>query len=363
MCADNGITAPLVVTDAGTAGLDFVAALLKQLWDAGLRCSIYAASQTNPTDAAIIAGARCYRDWDADGIVALGGGSGLDAGKAVALIAAQSRAELWSFDFNGPVIGGFKSGDFPPVICVPTTAGTGAETESTAMITNTLLKTKGCVWHPLARPVAVILDPELTLGLPRDLTAWTGVDAMIHALEAWFVPSFNPLCDGIALQALTLIWEALPLAVMDGANLEARGKMLAGACLAGVAFGKGLGLVHALSHMIGATYNTHHGLTNAILLPVVLRFNRSVIESRIVELAHAMRLPKTDFDTFYSAICARLDDLDIPKNLAALGIEKTRVGDIAAKAMRDPARATNPQTSNQMELEHLLIQAIDEARS
>jgi len=363
LCLRHGMRAPLIVTDAGTANLPFVQELLEQLQRAGLRCAVYSGIEANPTDLSVERGAAFYRDWKADGVVALGGGSGLDAGKAIALIAAQSRAGLWGFDFDCPVATGFKAADFPPVICVPTTAGTGAETESTAMLTDTRRRIKGCVWHPLARPVAVILDPELTLGLPANLTAWTGMDAIIHALEAWFVPSFNPLCDGAAIQALSLMWDALPVVVADGSDLQARGRMLAGSCLAGVAFNKGLGLVHALSHMVGAAYNTHHGLTNAIILPVVLRFNREVIELRLTDVCHAMGQPDADFETFYRAICERLDELNIPKNLAAIGVNREDVAVIAAKAFHDPARVTNPRDSDLPQLEELLAHAIDQARN
>ncbi|MDR9749914.1 iron-containing alcohol dehydrogenase [Pseudomonas sp. SZMC_28357] len=362
MCLRHGIRAPLIVTDASTASLPFVSELLDHLQQAGLRCSLYAGIEANPTDTSVENGAAFFRDWQADGVVALGGGSGLDAGKAIALIAAQSRAGLWAFDFDQPVADSFKASDFPPVICVPTTAGTGAETESTAMLTDTRRGIKGCVWHPLARPAGVILDPELTLGLPPHLTAWTGMDAIIHALEAFFVPQFNPLCDGAALQALSLMWDALPVAVKNGDNLEARGRMLAGSCLAGVAFNKGLGLVHALSHMVGATYNTHHGLTNAVILPVVLRFNQDLIRPRLPAVCQAMGLPGEDFETFYRAICARLDALDIPKNLVSLGVQRQDFPAIAAKALLDPARSSNPRASDLTQLEQLLTQALDHAR-
>ena len=363
LCLFHGMRAPVIVTDAGTASLPFTLELLEQLNQSGLRAALYAEIEVNPTDRSVTQGAAFYRDWKADGVVALGGGSGLDAGKAIALIAAQSRAGLWDFDFDRPVVQGFRAADFPPVICVPTTAGTGAETESTAMITDTGRRIKGCVWHPLARPAAVILDPELTLGLPAHLTAWTGMDALIHALEAWFVPSFNPLCDGAALQALELMWDALPIAVADGSDLQARSRMLAGSCLAGIAFNKGLGLVHALSHMVGAACNTHHGLTNAIILPVVLEFNRCVIESRLAPVCHAMGLPSDDFDLFYHAICTRLDALDIPKSLSAIGVPREALVDIATKALLDPARGTNPRDSDLPQLQQLLCKAIDQARN
>lgn len=362
LCREFNISRPIIITDQGSLNLPFVGEIQRSLTDAGLACGLYGGIEPNPTDTSVIAGAEAYRAWEADGIIALGGGSGLDGGKAVALIARQQRCDLWEFDFDKPVPSGFSAADFPPVITIPTTAGTGAETESTAMLTDTRLGIKGCVWHPRARPSAVILDPELTQSLPANLTAWTGCDAIIHALEAYFVPSFNPLSDGAALQALTLLWTSIDTAVNNGQDLEARGKMLIGSCLAGVAFLKGLGLVHALSHMVGATYNTHHGLTNAIILPVVLRFNKEQISSRLKPVSQALDLPDSSFETFYNAVCSKLDYLNIPKSLAALGVKHADVSEVARKSFGDVARATNPRDSSIEELEALLKQAIDKAR-
>ena len=362
LCREFNISRPIIITDQGSLNLPFVGEMQRSLTDAGLACGLYGGIEPNPTDTSVIAGAEAYRAWEADGIIALGGGSGLDGGKAVALIARQQRCDLWEFDFDKPVPSGFSAADFPPVITIPTTAGTGAETESTAMLTDTRLGIKGCVWHPRARPSAVILDPELTQSLPANLTAWTGCDAIIHALEAYFVPSFNPLRDGAALQALTLLWTSIDTAVNNGQDLEARGKMLIGSCLAGVAFLKGLGLVHALSHMVGATYNTHHGLTNAIILPVVLRFNKEQISSRLKPVSQALDLPDSSFETFYNAVCSKLDYLNIPKSLAALGVKHADVSEVARKSFGDVARATNPRDSSIEELEALLKQAIDKAR-
>ncbi|KAB0491264.1 iron-containing alcohol dehydrogenase [Pseudomonas vancouverensis] len=362
LCRAFNISRPIIITDQGSLSLPFVGQMQQALTDAGLVCGVYGGIEPNPTDTSVIAGAAAYQAWEADGIIALGGGSGLDGGKAVALIARQTRCDLWTFDFDKPVPSGFSAADFPPVITIPTTAGTGAETESTAMLTDTARGIKGCVWHPRARPAAVILDPELTRSLPANLTAWTGCDAIIHALEAYFVPNFNPLSDGAALQALNLLWSSIDTAVHQGQDLEARGKMLIGSCLAGVGFLKGLGLVHALSHMVGATYNTHHGLTNAIILPVVLRFNRAEIMPRLKPVAQAMDLPDARFETFYSAICTLLDRLNIPKSLSELGVNHADISAVARKAMGDPARLTNPRDSTLQDLEILLAQAIDQGR-
>ncbi|UVJ46408.1 iron-containing alcohol dehydrogenase [Pseudomonas sp. LS1212] len=362
LCQEFNISRPIIITDQGSLNLPFVGQMQQALTVAGLECGLFGGIEPNPTDASVMAGASAYQAWDADGIIALGGGSGLDGGKAVALIARQQRCGLWAFDFDHPVPAGFSAADFPPVITIPTTAGTGAETESTAMLTDSKRGIKGCVWHPKARPAAVILDPELTQSLPANLTAWTGCDAIIHALEAYFVPSFNPLSDGAALQALSLLWTSIDTAVNNGQDLEARGKMLIGSCLAGVAFLKGLGLVHALSHMVGATYNTHHGLTNAVILPVVLRFNEQDISRRLKPVAQALDLPDASFETFYNAVCAKLDSLNIPKSLSILGVKHADVTEVARKSFGDPARLTNPRDSSLEQLEALLKQAIDQAR-
>ena len=230
------------------------------------------------------------------------------------------------------------------------------------MVTDTTRGIKGCVWHPLQKPLAAILDPAITIGLPVNLTAWTGCDALVHAIEAYCVPAWHPMCDGIALEALKLIRRWLTRAVSAPHDIEARGAMLVGSCLAGVSFLKGLGLVHAISHMIGARYDTHHGLTNAVLLPVVLRYNATAIADRIPAMCMAMGLNDCDFKSFHEAICLMLDDVAIPTNLAALGVEASAAGDIAAKAFKDPATGTNPAPATVADIEGLIHEAIVKAR-
>ncbi|MDU7557039.1 MAG: iron-containing alcohol dehydrogenase [Pseudomonas sp.] len=356
LCNQFGISRPFIITDQGSLNLPFVAELQHALNAAGLACGLYGGIEPNPTDSTIVAGAQAYQAWDADGIIALGGGSAMDAAKAISVLLTHDGIVE---DYEGAFA--LKNAVLP-IVSIPTTAGTGAETESTAMVTDTRRGIKGCVWHPLARPSAVILDPELTRSLPANLTAWTGFDAIIHALEAYFVPTFNPLSDGAALQALDLLWHSIDTAVQQGQDLEARGKMLIGSCLAGVAFLKGLGLVHALSHMVGATYNTHHGLTNAIILPVVLRFNQAEISPRLKPVAQVLDLPDAEFETFYTAICAKLDSLNIPKSLAELGVKHADIDALATKSLGDPARLTNPRDSSLEQLKTLLAHAIDHAR-
>ena len=221
---------------------------------------------------------------------------------------------------------------------------------------------KFCVWHADLKPSAVLLDPELTVGLPQNLTAWTGCDALVHAIEAYCVPSFHPQCDGSALEALRLISRYLPTAVYEGSNIEARGGMQVGSCLAGIAFSKGLGLVHSISHMVGAEFNTHHGLTNAVVLPAVLNFNAPAIVDHIQPMAQAMRIADTSFDGFYAAICQLLDDLSIPKTLAELGVPSDCTTRIAEKAMEDAATETNPRETSVSDLEDVINNALQVGR-
>ncbi|MGB2358233.1 MAG: iron-containing alcohol dehydrogenase, partial [Paracoccaceae bacterium] len=288
---------------------------------------------------------------------AIGGGSGMDGGKAIALV-AYNEIDLWAFDTQAEPPDMARYPAFPPLITIPTTAGTGAETESTAMVTDTKQMMKWCIWHPELKPAMVILDPELTVGLPPHLTAWTGIDAMVHAIEAYCISCFNPLCDGMALEGLRLVSQWLPVAVAEPANLEARGAVLTGSCLAGVAFLKGLGAVHAISHMVGAEYDTQHGLTNAIILPAVLRYNAPSIETKVAPMAQAMGLQDTDFDTFYGHICKLLDALDIPKTLTEIGASQDCAPRIAAKALKDSAAETNPRPLTQETMERLVTDAL-----
>lgn len=348
---------PLVVTDRGSAELHFVGRLLEALHNAGFAPSLYANISPNPRDDEIAAGCAQYRANAHDAVIAIGGGSGMDGGKAIALT-ANNDINLWDFEFEQtpPVIASDQP--FPPLICIPTTAGTGAETESTAMITDTVRLMKWCVWHPDLKPALALLDPEITLALPPHLTAWTGVDAMVHAIEAYSVPGFHPLCDAMALEGLRLTSRWITTAFEDPDNIEARGGMLVGSCLSGISFLKGLGLVHAISHMIGAEFNTHHGLTNAVLLPAALQFNRDSIVDKVPAMAQAMGLTDTSFDAFHAHICATLDGLHIPKTLQDIGVTPDCAKSIASKALQDSAAATNPTPLTQKTIETVINQAL-----
>lgn len=361
LCVSAGMTRPLVVTDSGCKDLPFIESIAHYLQQSGLTFDLFADIAPNPRDDDIAAGREVYRQGKHDGIVGVGGGSGMDAAKAICLV-ANNDLDLWAFNFDSPSPDMSDLRAFPRLICVPTTAGTGAETESTAMITDTAQLTKWCVWHPTLKPTVALLDPCMTIGLPKDLTAWTGSDAIVHAIEAYCVPAFHPLCDGIALEALRLTSSWLRSAVTTPDNIEARGAMLVGSCLAGVSFLKGLGLVHAISHMIGATYDTHHGLTNAVLLPSVLRFNEPAIVTKVPQMAEAMALDDKSFAGFHDAICALLDDLSIPKTLTEIGVPNDCAATMAKKALQDAATSTNPRPSTEADIQAIIDDALRSGR-
>ena len=359
-CRAAGMSRPLVVTDRCSADLPFVARLLTDLRSNGFDEALYAEISPNPRDDEIHRGAEIFRSEARDGVIAIGGGSGMDGGKAIATVANHALAlQTFDYDRDPPRLQG---GSFPPLITVPTTAGTGAETESTAMVTDTVRGMKYCSWHPDLKPNCTILDPELTLGLPANLTAWTGCDALIHAVESYCVPGFHPLCDGAALEGLRLTSRWLRVAVNEPTNRHARGAMLVGSCLAGIAFLKGLGLVHAISHMVGAEYDTHHGLTNAVTLPAVLRFNQPAIAAEVRPLAVAMNLRDESFDGLYRATCTLLDDLEIPRTLTELGLPVDSAAALAQKAALDAAAGTNARQASATEIEATIADALTHGR-
>jgi alcohol dehydrogenase class IV len=360
-CAGMGLANPLIVTDRGSRDLPFVARLQGFLSAAGIRSGLFSDISPNPRDDEIGAGRIAFRSGDHDAIIAIGGGSAMDGGKAICLT-ANNDIDLWDFDYQKPVPKVGADQAFPTLITIPTTAGTGAETEATAMVTHVEKGMKFCIDHPELKPALALLDPQLTLGLPGNLTAWTGVDAMTHAIEAYLVPGFNPLCDGLALEALALIAKWLPVVAREPDNVAARGGMLVGSCLAGVAFMKGLGNVHAISHMIGAEFNTQHGLTNAVILPVVLRDNLPGMEGKVARMAHAMGLQDVSVEGFIAEIDRMLDKLDIPCSLGEIGVPEDCAGRIAKKAMQDSAAWTNPKISSHEEMQTLVEAAIAKAR-
>jgi len=360
-CEKFKISNPLIVTDKGSKELPFINRLASLLGDTSIKSKLFYGISPNPRDDEINAGCTAYRHGDHDGIIAIGGGSALDGAKAIGMT-VNSGVSLWDFEYRKPepVLGSLDC--FPPFITIPTTAGTGAETESTAMVTDTIQGMKFCLAHLGMRPSLAVLDPELTIELPANLTAWTGVDALTHALEAYIVPGLNPLCDGAALEALKLISKWLKVAFDEPRNINARGGMLIGSCLAGVAFMKGLGLVHSISHMIGAEYNTQHGLTNAIILPAVMKFNLPHVGEKVSSISHAMDVKDASPDFITKEIEKILDYLDIPRSLSEIGIPLECKRRIAKKAMLDSATGTNPRVATIEDVEKLIEISILSAR-
>ena len=361
ICKNLEIKNPLVVTDRGSWKLPFIQEMRSLLSRDGISSELFFEISPNPVGGEIEAGCIAYREGNHDAIIGIGGGSGMDGAKAICLT-VNNDINLWAFDYNKPApqIAGTKP--FPKLITIPTTAGTGAETESTAMVTHSEKGMKFCLDHPQLKISAAILDPALTIGLPPSLTAWTGVDALTHAIEAYIVPDFHPLCDGAAIEALRLIGKYLVTSVEEPENLEARAGMLVGSCLAGISFLKGLGFVHAISHMVGAEYDTQHGLTNAIVLPVVLRYNLPTLDNKCQHMADALSMSDKTSDGFIGEIEATLDRLNIPTSLNEIGVPFECAGRIAEKAMHDSAASTNPVTGNVSDLEALVEMSIKKAR-
>ena len=360
-CVALGVRNPLIVTDRGSRELAFISRLVEYLSGAGLASGVFSGISPNPIDSEISFGRAAFLAGSHDAIIAIGGGSAMDGAKAICLT-ANNEIDLWDFEFEqaSPLIS--KANSFPILITIPTTAGTGAETESTAMVTHTEKAMKYCVWHSELKPSLALLDPELTIGLPANLTAWTGADAMVHAIESFLVPGFHPLCDAMALESLSLIARWLPVAVAEPSNINARGGMHVGSCLAGIAFLKGLGLVHAISHMVGAEFNTHHGNTNAILLPVILRFNLPGMDEKVRRMAEAMEISDHSVEGFIAAVEAILDEIRIPKSLSEIGVPIDCAERIAVKALKDSAAKTNPRSASLGEVRELIEIAIKKAR-
>ena len=360
-CSQNKITNPLIVTDSGSVDLPFIDNLVEILKKSKINSGIYSKISPNPRDDEIASGKKLFNDNNHDAIIAIGGGSAMDGGKSICLT-ANNEIELFDFEWEKTpqVIG--PDNKFPKLITIPTTAGTGAETESTAMVTDTKQGIKLCIMHPELKPSLALLDPELTLGLPSNLTAWTGADAMIHSIEGYCVPGFHPLCDGAALESLNLISKSLITAVEEPNNLEARGAMLVASCLGGVSFIKGLGLVHAIAHMVGAEFNTHHGLTNAIILPAVLRYNLPDMEEKVMRMAQAMQYKDHTVNHFIESMEKILDRIKIPKGLNEIGVPEDCIERISEKSMIDTAFGTNPRSATLDDVRELVKVSIFGAR-
>jgi len=353
-CRALGIARPLLITDPGLAGHALGQRVLEAARDAGLACAMFARIRPNPTGADVERGVEALRAGAHDGVIALGGGSGLDAAKATAFMAGQTRP-IWDFEDRGDNWLRAGTEGILPVVAIPTTAGTGSEVGRAAVITNQATHGKCIVFHPRMLPGQVIADPELTLGLPPDLTAWTGFDALSHNLEALCAPGFHPLADGIATEGIRLIHRWFRTAVEDGGHLAARAHMLAAASMGAVAFQKGLGAMHALAHPIGGLLDSHHGLTIAIVMPYVLARNREAIAERVEQLDRALGLEAQAFPDWVAAMRA---DCGIPNTLEAVGVRPEHVAVLAPRAAADPSAAGNPVALGEADYALLYRQAL-----
>lgn len=340
-CRAAGIARPLIVTDRGVAPLPILAEARRYLGDAGLGHAVFADVDPNPTEANLTAGIAAYRAGGHDGVVAFGGGSAMDLGKLVAFMAGQTRP-VWDFEDVGDWWTRADASVIAPAIAVPTTAGTGSEVGRAGVLTNAETHEKKIIFHPDMLPRTVIADPALTLGLPQAVTAGTGMDAFAHCFEAFSSPHFHPMSQGIALEGMRLVLDYLPRAHADGSDLEARAQLLAAASMGAVAFQKGLGAVHALSHPVGAVYGTHHGTTNAVVLPAVIDFNAAHIADRFDRAAGYLGV-SGGLDGLRARVVEMNASFGFPAGLAAMGVAADDLDRLTAMALRDPSVGGNPR--------------------
>ena len=357
VCQEAGISAPLLVTDPGLATLPMVENAIIGCRDAGLRCELFSNIKPNPTGQNVEDGVQAYVEGQHDGVIAFGGGSGIDAAKAVALMAHQS-VSIWELEDVGDNWTRANGELIAPIVALPTTAGTGAEVGRASVILDESSETKKIIFHPKMLPQIVILDPELTVGLPAALTAATGMDAFSHSLEAWSSPLFHPMAEGIAAEGIRLVREYLPRAVRDGTDIEARTQMLVASSMGATSFQRGLGAIHALAHPLGALYDAHHGTLNAVLMPYVLKANRSAVESRIERLGRYIGLSDTSFDSFMDWVLSLRAEINIPSDLSELGIDDQQSHRIGQMAVQDPSAGTNPITYSAEDYERLFLSAL-----
>ena len=339
-CAEAGIRKPLLVTDRGLAALPITAHTLDLMEEAGLGRALFSDVDPNPTDRNLEAGIRAYREGGHDGVIAFGGGSGLDLAKMVAFMHGQSRP-VWDFEDGSPLWREADADAIAPIVAVPTTAGTGSEVGRASVITNSETDVKKIIFHPKVMPSVVIADPELTVGMPPAITAGTGLDAFAHCVEAFSSPFYHPMSQGIALEGMRLVKEYLPRAYENPEDLEARAHMMSAAMMGATAFQKGLGAIHAMSHPVGALFHTHHGTTNAVCMPAVLRLNAPAIRDRFDAAAAYLGI-EGGFEGFQDYVQELNERLNIPRRLSDLGVDPARIDELVEKALEDPTCGGNP---------------------
>ena len=342
-CDDLNIKNPLIVTDPGILQTDIINKINNSL---NQSADIFSNVQSNPTGQNVEEGVKQFNQNGHDGVIAVGGGSGMDTGKGIAFMSKQQRP-LWDFEDIGDWWTRANSEVIFPIIAVPTTAGTGSETGRASVFTNETTKEKKIIFHPKMLPSIVILDPDLTVPLPPSLTAFTGMDALAHCLEAYSSDIFHPLSQGIALEGMKIIKDNLVEVYKDGKNIKARANMLATSSMGSIAFQKGLGAIHSLSHPIGAIYNTHHGLTNAVFMPYVLLRNKEVIENKIIDLSRYLNLSNPSFNSFLDWIINLRKSLSIPHTLKELIDDDSNFEKMSIMAFKDPSTGTNPIQLNE----------------
>ncbi len=355
-CALAGITKPLLVTDRGLAALPVTESTIAVLEKAGIDCGLFSDVDPNPNERNLAAGVAAYNAGGYDGVIAFGGGSGLDLGKCVAFMAGQSRP-VWDFEDIGDWWTRADADAIAPIVAVPTTAGTGSEVGRAGVLTNSETHEKKIIFHPKMLPAVVICDPELTVGMPKAITAGTGLDAFAHCVEAFSSPHYHPMSQGIALEGMRLVIEYLPRAYADGSDLEARAQMMSAAAMGATAFQKGLGAIHAMSHPIGAVFGTHHGTTNAVCMPAVLKFNADAIRERFDEAAGYLGI-EGGFDGFCAFVDEFNDSLGVPKGLTALGVTEAAIPELVKGAIKDPSCGGNPVELTEKNLEALFRDAM-----
>ena len=340
VCLALNIKNPLLVTDKGLAGLDITENAVNILKSSGFEGRVFSDVEPNPNEINLEAGIIDYQKGNHDGVIAFGGGSGIDLGKMIAFMAGQTRP-IWDFEDIGDWWTRADSNVIAPIVAVPTTAGTGSEVGRASVITNSETHEKKIIFHPKVLPSAVICDPELTVGMPSFITAGTGLDAFAHCVEAFSSPHYHPMSQGIAVEGMKLVIQNLPIAYNDPNNIEARSHMMSAAMMGATAFQKGLGAIHALSHPIGAIYNTHHGTTNAVCMPAVLDMNADKISDRFNQVSSYLGI-KNGFSGFCAFVREFNASLKIPENLSGLGVANVDIKKLTEEALKDPRCGGNP---------------------
>ena len=342
-CKNLKIRKPLFVTDKDLAKTDLVNKIINDSSLKRFSINVFSNIRGNPVGSNVDEGVKVFKSGNHDGVIAFGGGSGLDVGKAIAFMSAQTKP-IWDFEDVGDNWTKANSDRIAPIIAVPTTAGTGSETGRASLITNEETQTKKIIFHPKFLPSIVILDPCLTINLPPKITASTGMDALAHNLEAYCASGYHPMADGIALEGMSLIKKWLLIAVKDGKNLKARANMMVAATMGSTAFQKGLGAIHSLSHPVNSVYNIHHGLSNAIFMPYVLTFNKKEIEKKIIKLSEYLELKEKSFNSFLEWVLNLRKDLNIPHKLSDVaGVKPNEIDKLSQMALEDPSTPGNPK--------------------